>query len=134
MPTKFFLAPLAAAIALIVAAGCGTQPPAAKTEPTPAIQPKPEVTPAPPEDDVAAERAKLTPQDRALVDAQEWCVISDDERLGSMGAPIKLEIKGQPVFICCKGCKKKAEANPDATLAKLNELKIKAKAQKTGKP
>ena len=37
------------------------------------------------------------------------------------------------MFICCKGCKRKAESNPDATLAKLNELKVKAKAEK-GKP
>jgi hypothetical protein len=81
--------------------------------------------------DVAAERAKLSPEDLALVEAQEWCVISSDERLGSMGPPIKLSIKGEPVFVCCKGCQKKAEANPDRTLAKVEELKAKAKAEKT---
>jgi hypothetical protein len=79
-------------------------------------------------DDVAAERAKLSPADRALVDAQEWCVISDDERLGSMGPPIKLDIQGKTVFICCGGCRKKALADPAKTLAKLDELKAKAKA------
>lgn len=84
-------------------------------------------------DDVAAERAKLDPADRALVDAQEWCAVSTDERLGSMGPPLKLDIKGQPVFICCKGCKRKAEADPDKTLAKVEELKAKAKAMKAGK-
>lgn len=82
----------------------------------------------PPE--VVAERAKLSAEDRALVETQEWCVISSDERLGSMGTPIKLTIKGQPVFICCGGCKKKAESDPDKTLAKLEELKAKAKAEK----
>ena len=84
-------------------------------------------------DTVAAERAKLSPEDRALVDAQEWCVVQTDERLGSMGAPIKLDIKGQPVFICCKGCQKKAEKDPDATLAKLEELKAKARSEKDKK-
>lgn len=79
------------------------------------------------DDDVKAERAKLSPEDRALVEAQEWCVISNDERLGSMGAPVKLMIKGQPVFLCCKGCQKKAEADSDKTLAKLEELKTKKK-------
>lgn len=79
------------------------------------------------DDDVKAERAKLSPEDRSLVEAQEWCVISNDERLGSMGAPVKLMIKGQPVFLCCKGCQKKAEADPDKTLAKLEELKTKKK-------
>ena len=43
--------------------------------------------------------------------------------LGAMGPPVKLMIKDQPVFLCCKHCKKKAEADPDATLAKAEELK-----------
>lgn len=84
-------------------------------------------------DDVAAERAKLPPADLALVEAQEWCVVNSDERLGSMGPPLKLDIKGQPVFVCCKGCKKKAEADPDKTLTKVEELKAKAKAEREAK-
>ncbi len=84
-------------------------------------------------DAVATERAKLSPDDRALVEAQEWCAISTDERLGSMGPPLKLDIKGKTVFICCKGCKKKAEDNPDRTLAKVEELKAKAKAEREAK-
>ena len=54
-----------------------------------------------------------------------------DERLGSMGPPLKLDIDGQPVFVCCAGCKKKALADPKATLAKVAELK--AKKQKETK-
>lgn len=92
---------------------------------------------APPEqqktDEVVAVRGKLAPADRALVEAQEWCVVSHDQRLGSMGPPMKLDIKGQPVFICCKGCKRKAEADPDKTLAKVEELKAKAKSEKGAK-
>ena len=82
-------------------------------------------------DEVAAERAKLSKEDRALVDAQEWCVVNTEGRLGSMGAPIKLTIKGQTVFLCCAGCKRKAESNPDKTLATLEDLKRKAKAAKS---
>lgn len=78
--------------------------------------------------EVAAERAKLSVEDRLLVDAQEWCVISTDEKLGSMGPPIKLDIQGQPVFVCCKGCTKKAESNPEKTLKTLSELKAKKAA------
>lgn len=44
--------------------------------------------------EVNAERAKLSLADRALVDAQEWCVVNTDERLGGMGPPPKLDIKG----------------------------------------
>lgn len=80
-------------------------------------------------DEVAAERAKLSPEDRASVDAQEWCAISTDERLGAMGPPLKLDIKGQPVFVCCKGCKRKAEADPDKTLKTVAELKAKKAAE-----
>ena len=76
---------------------------------------------------IQAELAKLSPEDQRLVAAQEFCVISD-ERLGAMGPPIKVVIKGQPVFLCCGGCKKKALSNPDQTLAKLEELKAKVKA------
>ena len=88
---------------------------------------------ATPSNEAAIERAKLSAEDRALVEAQEWCVNSDDERLGAMGAPIKLSIKGQPVFVCCAGCKKSVEADPDKTLAKLAELKAKVKAEKDAK-
>ena len=89
--------------------------------------------PASSSDEVQTERAKLSGEDRALVDAQEWCVVSTDERLGSMGPPLKLEIKGQPVFVCCKSCKRKAEADPDKTLAKVEELKAKAKSERDGR-
>jgi hypothetical protein len=77
--------------------------------------------------DIKAERAKLSPEDQSLVAAQEFCAISD-ERLGVMGPPVKLVIKGQPVFLCCGNCKKKALADPDKTLAKVEELKAKVKA------
>ena len=83
--------------------------------------------------EVAAERAKLTPEDRTLVDAQDWCVVNTNGRLGSMGAPVKLEIKGQPVFLCCAGCKRRAEADSDKTLAKVEELKNRTKAAQSGR-
>ena len=67
---------------------------------------------------------KLSPEDRTLAKAQKLCPISEEE-LGSMGTPIKLTIKDQAVFICCKSCQKKAEANADETLKKLAQLKEK---------
>ena len=83
--------------------------------------------------EIATERAKLSPEDRALVEAQEWCVVSNKARLGSMGVPIKLTIQGQPVFVCCGGCKRKAESDPEKILSKLEELKAKAQSQKDAK-
>jgi hypothetical protein len=76
--------------------------------------------------EVEANLLKLPPGDRKLAEAQRWCVIESEHRLGSMGPPFKLEVKGQPVFLCCKGCRKKALAHPDKTLAKVKELKARA--------
>ncbi|VTU01697.1 Secreted protein OS=Rhodopirellula europaea SH398 GN=RESH_00384 PE=4 SV=1 [Gemmataceae bacterium] len=113
-----------ALLAAVLLTGCNASKDKPQTD-APVIQSKP--------DDVSAERAKLDPADRALVEAQEWCVVNSDERLGSMGPPLKLDIKGRPVFVCCKGCKKKAEADPDKTLAKVDDLKAKAKAEREAK-
>lgn len=118
------LSALTVSAVVAVAAGCGGEKPAA-----PAASGSAAPTPGVP-DEVAAERAKLSPEDRALVDAQEWCAVSTDERLGAMGPPLKLDIKGQPVFVCCKGCKRKALADPDKTLAKVAELKAAVAAGK----
>jgi hypothetical protein len=46
-----------------------------------------------------------------------------------MGAPIKIMVKDQPVYLCCGGCKKQALADPDATLTKVKELQAKKRAQ-----
>ncbi len=73
--------------------------------------------------------AKLPEKDRKLAEAQKYCAIEDDHRLGEMGVPVKVMVKGEPVFLCCKGCQKKALADPDKTLAKVKELKAKAKEE-----
>ena len=63
-----------------------------------------------------------------MATAQQFCAVMNQSRLGSMGMPIKLEIKGEPVFVCCAGCKSKALKNPDETLAKVAALKAANKA------
>ena len=72
---------------------------------------------------IKAALAKLSEEDRKVAILQKFCVTLDDSRLGSMGAPIKIIVDGQPVFICCAACKKKALADPQATLAKAAKLK-----------
>jgi hypothetical protein len=110
----------------LLAAGCTDTahdhgpPKPATSAPAPVLNEK--------EAEIQAERAKLSPEDRALVEAQEWCAVDNKERLGEMDAPFKLMIKGKPVFLCCEGCRKKAEADPDKTLATVEELKAKKKA------
>ena len=47
--------------------------------------------------------AKLSPEDRALAEAQKTCPVTG-ELLGSMGAPIKVTVEGREAFVCCEGC------------------------------
>ncbi len=72
---------------------------------------------------VSATLAKLPMEERMAIEAQKYCAVQNNNFLGTMGAPVKLEIDGKPVYLCCAGCKKKAEADPAATLAKVEELK-----------
>ena len=83
--------------------------------------------------DVAAERAKLSPEDRRLVEAQELCPITKMQ-LGSMGPPIKLTLNGETVFLCCKNCVAEARANPEKTLAEVAKLKEQKAQDKTDMP
>ena len=115
---------LGISIAAFALAGCGDGKPVAAVA---AVAP-PAAVAAGETGEVGAERAKLSAEDRVLVDAQEWCAVSTDERLGAMGPPLKLDVKGQPVYVCCKGCQRKALADPGATLAKVAELKAKRAA------
>jgi hypothetical protein len=45
-----------------------------------------------------------------------------------MGLPVKIILKDQPVFLCCKGCEKQARANHEQTLAKVEALKARVKS------
>jgi uncharacterized protein (TIGR02231 family) len=71
---------------------------------------------------INAAMAKLSPQDQALARNQVFCAIDQDSRLGSMGPIHKLMLKGQPVFLCCKGCEAEARLHPDETLQKVQNL------------
>jgi hypothetical protein len=76
------------------------------------------------EADIKASLAKLSPEDRKLAEAQKFCAVrGKDSRLGSMGPPVKIMLKDEPVFLCCKNCTKKAEEHPDETLARAKEFK-----------
>jgi Cu(I)/Ag(I) efflux system membrane fusion protein len=83
-----------------------------------------------PDSKVQGELAKLPAADQRLAEAQKYCPISE-ERLGTpeMGVPVKILIDNRPVFLCCKGCEKAARANAAGTLAKVEELKARAKAE-----
>lgn len=73
--------------------------------------------------EIRAALAELSSEDRELAEAQRYCPVLRENRLGSMGAPVKLMVNDQPVFLCCKGCKDAALADPQETLATVQRLK-----------
>lgn len=88
------------------------------------------IRPTTPDDEeamITAALASLPPDDRKLAEQQKYCPVLDGSRLGSMGVPVKLLLNGKPVFICCKGCTKAAEEDPDKVLKALAESKAKSK-------
>jgi hypothetical protein len=74
---------------------------------------------------VKANLAKLSPEDRKLAEEQKYCPIMEDKLLGERGKPVKTIVKGEVVFVCCKGCLKRVNADPDGTVTKVKELKKK---------
>ena len=74
----------------------------------------------------------LGPADAALARAQKFCAVQKESPLGFMGKPVKVMVKGQPVFLCCAACEGVAQRNADLTLKAAETLK--AKASEAPKP
>ena len=113
---------LAALTVAVLVAGCGQreadkpQEPAGEGDKQAAREKK-----------IEANRAKLSAEDRALVDEQDYCAVQTKNKLGGMGVPMKVMVKDQPVFLCCEGCKSTAEEDPDKTLKTVADLKARNK-------
>jgi Cu(I)/Ag(I) efflux system membrane fusion protein len=76
---------------------------------------------------------ELPKMDQRVVLEQKTCPIRGAP-LGSMGTPVKVVLKDQPVFLCCDACLPKAKENADRTLAMVKELKAKAAEEKRNRP
>ena len=79
-------------------------------------------TPDDPDATLTAALAPLSPEDRQSVNLQRYCPVLTQNRLGSMGTPVKLMIDGQSVFLCCEGCQTRALKSPQETIAKAKSL------------
>ncbi len=90
---------------LAAAAGCSSTG-GCRTCKTPSVSPQPAVAaPAP---------APVAPAPR--YGGQVKCPVSGEE-LGSMGEPVAVTVGDRSVYVCCRGCAKRAEADPAKTLA-----------------
>ena len=63
-----------------------------------------------------------TAADQAAIKAQRVCAVANSP-LGGMGTPVKVTINGQSVFLCCKGCLARMQANPDLYVRKAAQLR-----------
>lgn len=113
MRTWFALIVSVAMMALLGSSGCGTaRQPAGSADQSSAEQSDQ------PSDVLSSEEAakieehlsQLSPEDRALALKQKICPVSK-ELLGVMDTPFKVMHEGQPVFLCCKGCKEDLAKN-----------------------
>ncbi len=62
----------------------------------------------------------VTEVDQQAARDQGICPVSG-EPLGSMGKPIKLDVEGREVFICCAGCEDSLREEPQKYFAKLDQ-------------
>jgi hypothetical protein len=118
-------------IVFVCCSGCVK---AAKAKPEETLQKvrslKQQLTPSPktqnqddkPNREIRAALNKLSESDRKLAVAQRFCPVMNDSRLGSMDVPVKVMIDGQPVFLCCEGCKDAALEKPAETLTRVKQL------------
>jgi hypothetical protein len=60
--------------------------------------------------------ALLPVADRKVALAQRTCPVTGD-LLGADGKPMKVQLRGRPVFVCCEGCMVDLKANPQKYLA-----------------
>ena len=74
--------------------------------------------------------ANLSKSDRAYAKQQVYCPVTE-MRLGSMGTPVKMQIKGEDVFICCEGCRNAMENEPEKYLQMIEQYKTKGKKPAT---
>lgn len=82
----------------------------------------------------AAEFAKMEPAERAVAEAQGYCVVSE-EPLGSMGVPYKVSLDAdRAVYVCCKGCEDLVKEKPEEMLAKADALRKKVASEKGQAP
>jgi hypothetical protein len=67
---------------------------------------------------IKATLASLPAEERAAIEKQKICPVSG-EKLGTMGAPPKVNVAGHTVYLCCKGCEEPLTKDPAKFLAKI---------------
>jgi uncharacterized protein (TIGR03000 family) len=72
---------------------------------------------------IEANLAKLNPDEQTLARLQRYCALSPNVRLGEHGVPVKVMVKGEPIFVCHQDGVQKALSNPDQAWSAARELR-----------
>jgi hypothetical protein len=75
-------------------------------------------SPATPSHEHDSPLARLSAADRKIAELQKVCPVTR-KPLGSMGIPVRVEVVGRVVFLCCAGCEDSLKADPGKYLAAL---------------
>ena len=70
-------------------------------------------------ENVAYHTSRPTTSRAPQANPQITCPVEGNS-LGSGGAPVTVTLKGEPVFVCCQACAKKAQKDPDKYLTKVH--------------
>lgn len=76
-----------------------------------------------PEADLKVSLSRLGPNEQRIAEQQKYCPIMEGVRLGEMGPPCKVEVRGVSAFVCCENCVRAAQEDPDRALAQIRRLK-----------
>jgi hypothetical protein len=117
MIRNFAVVPCFAAAVLSLALGCSNNPN------PPAVNPPAASGNASGSSDMEkmkAELAKLSPEDAASAEKQHVCLVTD-KMLGTMGPPVKVDVDGKTIWMCCEGCRDELTTNKETYLAKLKK-------------
>lgn len=79
-------------------------------------------TPADTEADIKVGLARLGPDEQRIAEQQKYCPMMEGVRLGEVGRPCKVTVKGVSAFVCCEVCLRAAQEDPDQALAKISRL------------
>lgn len=71
----------------------------------------------------APEPARATEADATAIAEQRLCPVTE-EPLSSMGGPWKVYANGQPIFVCCRGCIRRVQENPELYLGKAQQFSV----------
>jgi len=64
----------------------------------------------------------------AMYGGQKTCPVTG-EKLGSMGAPIPVTVRGQTIYVCCRACIAKVQRDPDTYLRKVQAERASQRAK-----